>query len=188
MALKDGYLKLITSEHSLRPKFNAMVSKLLDYTDPSMELCLSMHSAFDIDYAVGVQLDTLGDYLGKTRRLIYNPAQGESSILNDDIYRILLKATILRNTWRGGIMDLYESWAELLPDIKLSIRDNQDMTIDVTIVGKLPTQLQELIRRGYIVPKPQGVRVNVQINKGPIFAYELDNNEFSGYDKGTWGD
>lgn len=186
MALKDGYLNKITSEHKVRPKFIAMVSKLLEYTDPSMEICFGMHSAFDIDSAVGVQLDVIGQYLGKSRNILYDSEIGESSILNDEIYRVLLKATIVKNTWRGGIRDLYDSWLELIPNTKISIRDNQDMTIDVTLVGDIHPQIQELVNRGYIIPKPQGVRVNVQINNNPIFSYEFDTDELAGYDRGEW--
>lgn len=109
MALKDGYLNKITSEHKIRPKYMATVAMLLDYTDPSMEICLGMHSAFDVDTAVGVQLDVLGQYLGKPRNILYKFEGGESSILSDEIYRALIKATIIKNNWRGGISDLYDA-------------------------------------------------------------------------------
>lgn len=186
MALKDGYLNKITSEHKIRPKYMATVAMLLDYTDPSMEICLGMHSAFDVDTAVGVQLDVLGQYLGKPRNILYTFEGGESSILSDEIYRVLIKATIIKNNWRGGISDLYDAWLQLFPNIKISIRDNQDMTMDVTLVGEIHPQIVSLVEHGYIIPKPQGVKVNMQINNNPIFAYESDTDELAGYDKGEW--
>ena len=186
MALYEGYLGLITSEHRIRPKDIAMVKKLIESTDSIMELSLTLPSYFDIDSAVGKQLDTLGEQLGKSRVMPFNSITGNSSILTDDLYRILLKATIAKFNWQGGIEELYKYWDQLLPDIKISIRDNQDMTIDITLVGVKNEQLKEMILLGYIIPKPQGVRLNMQVSANPVFAYDLDNSSFAGYEKGEW--
>ena len=186
MALYEGYLDLITSEHRIRPKYIAMVKKLLESTDSIMELSLTLPSYFDIDSAVGKQLDTLGEQLGKSRVMPFNSITGNSSILTDDLYRILLKATIAKFNWQGGIEELYKYWDQLLPGIKISIRDNQDMTIDITLVGVKNEQLKEMILLGYIIPKPQGVRLNMQVSANPVFAYDLDNSSFAGYEKGEW--
>lgn len=186
MALYEGYLDLITSEHRIRPKYIAMVKKLLESTDSIMELPLILPSYFDIDSAVGKQLDILGEQLGKSRVMPFNSITGNSSILTDDLYRILLKATIAKFNWQGGIEDLYKYWGQLLPGIKISIRDNQDMTIDITLVGVKNEQLKEMILLGYIIPKPQGVRLNMQVSANPVFAYDLDNSSFAGYEKGEW--
>ena len=186
MALYEGYLDLITSEHRIRRKYIATVKKLLESTDSIMELSLTLPSYFDIDNAVGEQLDILGEQLGKSRVLPFNSIAGRSSILPDDLYRILLRATIAKFNWQGGIEELYKHWDQLLPDIKISIRDNQDMTMDITLVGVKNEQLKEMIRLGYIIPKPQGVRLNMQVSTNPVFAYDLDNSSFAGYEKGEW--
>lgn len=186
MAIVDGYLDLVTSEHRLKPKYISMLKILLSYTDEPMELCFRMPSIFDIDEAEGVQLDVIGEYLGKSRRLLYNSEQGESSILSDSLYRILLKATILRMNWNGGIEDLVRDWERLIDGINISIRDNQDMTMDVTVIGSVDKMLVELIEKGYIVPKPQGVRVNYQVSQNPVFAYDMENDNFAGYEHGEW--
>ena len=88
--------------------------------------------------------------------------------------------------WDGGIESLQDKWKELLPNIAISIRDNQDMTIDVSLVGVSDPQLKEMIELGYIIPKPEGVRVNMQISANPLFAYDLDTATFAGYEKGEW--
>lgn len=186
MALYEGYLDLITSEHRIRPKYIAMVKKLLESTDSIMEISLTLPSYFDIDSAGGKQLDILGEQLGKSRVMPFNSITGNSSILTDDLYRILLKATIAKFNWQGGIEELYKYWDRLLPDIKISTRDNQDMTIDIALVGVKNEQLKEMILLGYIIPKPQGVRLNMQVSANPVFAYDLDNSSFAGYEKGEW--
>lgn len=188
MALYEGYLGLITSEHRSKPKFTAMVEALLKYTDPVMEMVFNMPEQFSIDTASGVQLDVLGQVLGRSRTLPFNAQNGASSILSDKLYRLLLRATIGKMLWRGGIEDLQEKWERLLPDIKISVRDNQDMTLDVSLVGVNDAQLREMIELGYIIPKPQGVRLNLQISANPLFAYDMDTVTFAGYERGEWND
>lgn len=184
--LYEGYLDLITSEHRNKPKFAAMMEVLLRYTDPVMVTAFNLPDSFSVDTAVGTQLDILGTYLGRSRVMPFNAQNGASSILSDELYRILLKAMIAKMQWHGGIEELQTAWERLLPDISISIRDNQDMTIDVSLVGVDDDQLREIIERGYVIPKPQGVRVNMQISANPLFAYDLDTSTFAGYEKGEW--
>ena len=47
-------------------------------------------------------------------------------------------------------------------------------------------QLKEMIELGYIIPKPEGVRLNLQISANPLFAYDLNTDVFAGYEKGEW--
>ena len=186
MALYEGYLDLITSEHRNKPKFAAMMTTLLRYTDPAMEIAFGMPDYFSVDTAVGNQLDILGAYLGRSRTMPFDATNGASSVLSDTLYRILLKATIAKMSWSGGIEDLQADWERLLPDITISIRDNQDMTMDLSLVGVRDIQLKEMIQLGYIVPKPQGVKLNLQISANPLFAYDMDTMVFAGYEKGEW--
>mgnify|MGYP000845868385 FL=1 len=186
MALYEGYLDCITSEHRDKPKYAEMMKLLLGYTDDPMQISFDMPDAFNINTAAGTQLDTIGLYLGRSRVMLFNAKNGASSILSDELYRILLNATIAKMNWDGGIESLQERWRALLPDITISIRDNQDMTIDVSLVGVSDEQLKEMIELGYIIPKPEGVRVNMQISANPLFAYDLDTATFAGYEKGEW--
>jgi hypothetical protein len=60
--------------------------------------CLNtFDAAFDLETAVGFQLDVIGQYVGLSRLLTFQPAGGLSPILDDDMYRILLKAKISKN-------------------------------------------------------------------------------------------
>lgn len=186
MALYEGYLDCVTSEHRDKPKYAEMMKLLLGYTDDPMQISFDLPDDFSMDTAVGAQLDVIGEYLGRSRVLLFNAKNGASSILSDDLYRILLNATIAKLNWDGGIESLQGKWRALLPDITISIRDNQDMTIDVSLVGINDEQLKEMIELGYIIPKPEGVRVNMQISANPLFAYDLDTATFAGYEKGEW--
>ena len=83
MALYEGYLDCITSEHRNKPKYAEMMKLLLGYTDDPMQISFDMPDAFNINTAAGTQLDTIGLYLGRSRVMPFNAKNGASSILSD---------------------------------------------------------------------------------------------------------
>jgi hypothetical protein len=60
------YIALITSEHR-KPQFSALIGVLTGAVGDTMAVILSMPGLFDLDVAVGVQLDTLGLWVGQAR-------------------------------------------------------------------------------------------------------------------------
>ena len=183
--LLDGYRKLLTSEYKTRPKLTAwllwLLSEGLTYRNTIQEFL----DAFQLDTAVGAQLDVIGRIIGVNRLLSFYPIGGESPVMNDDTYRLVIKAAIVRNYWKGTLDELYEAWEVLFPEVTIQIQDNQDMTFNVVIVGAFTSLMRELIVNGYIVPKPEGVRINIMTITDttglPLFAYDLDNLNYSGY-------
>lgn len=167
------YNDLITNYHAGKPKFVSHIDlSTRPLTDISNAM-LGMISAFDIDNAVGVQLDILGKWIGRTRIISqpisgiyfsfdtpgigfdqgvwqgpYDPDAGFTN-LSDDVYRIVLKAKIAINRWDGT--------NETLPDIldtalagsglSMQIIDNQDMTISILVfaAGGLSSVSLELL-------------------------------------------
>ncbi|WP_065649248.1 DUF2612 domain-containing protein [Pantoea eucrina] len=153
------YTDLITNYHAGKPKFVAHVDlSTRPITDASASL-RSLISAFDIDSAVGVQLDVLGEWIGRTRTVSqpiagvyfsfdtdglgwdqgvwqgpYDPDAGYTS-LSDDTYRIVLKAKIAINSWNGQNDTLPPILEAALEGsgLKMQIVDNQDMTISVWV-------------------------------------------------------
>ena len=67
MAELDDYTALITSEHSDKPKFMAMVEMLSEPLVDLMNVLGGMPALFDLDAAVGDQLDVLGQWIGLSR-------------------------------------------------------------------------------------------------------------------------
>jgi hypothetical protein len=120
----------------------------------------SYDTVFDLDNAVGVQLDVTGDIVGRKRLLSFEPEDGSGPFLDDRLYRVLQKAKISMNHWDGTIPGVLALWENIFPEYRLIIRDNQDMTMDLLVVGMESHLEQELMARGYMAPKPQGVRVN----------------------------
>ncbi|EOG6277452.1 DUF2612 domain-containing protein [Citrobacter freundii] len=153
------YTDLITNYHAGKPLFFQHVDLS---TRPLVDVSTALNgliTAFDIDTAVGVQLDILGEWIGRTRYVSvpisgiyfsldtdglgwdqgvwqgpYDPDSGYTS-LSDDTYRITLKAKIAINNWDGRndslppILDAATAGSGL----KMQIVDNQDMTISVWV-------------------------------------------------------
>lgn len=173
----DSYLNNITSEHRDKPNFIAWLSAHLNIIDDIYNVLKGMDNAFDIDNAIGNQLDTLGVIIGRERTLTFQPENGFNPVLTDDYYRLVLKAKIAFNMWDGTIPSMYTIWNNIFGNdsyLSLQIKDNQDMSFDAYLTGYTDEIQQDLIQHGYIIPKPQGVRVNYigrsKINSQPYSA------------------
>ena len=189
-ALIDSYRKLLTSEYRHSPKLINWLLWLLNEGTTYTNFIQMFIEAFDLDIAVGYQLDAIGRLVGVRRLLDFVPSGGESPLMDDDTYRFLIKATIVRNTWKGKLEELYSAWRVLFPETELfQIQDLQDMTFDVIIAGDFTPLKRELISKGYIIPKPEGVRIHLMTVTDttgyPLFSYDLDTLYYSGY-KSYW--
>lgn len=163
----ESYLDLITSEHRDKPKFIALVSATLNQLDDIGTAASSLPSAFDVDNAIGAQLDVVGTLVGANRN-IGIPLTSGSSILDDDYYRLLIKAKIAQNSWNGTIPGLYALWQTVFGNSStLQIIDNQDMTMQAVVTGMEDIISSQLVQAGLIIPKPMGVGLTI-IEQTPI--------------------
>lgn len=186
MEFVNNYLKLITGEHRDKPKYISMVRALLSHSSDIFSVGVELDDDFDLDYADGVQEDVLGEIIGASRMLGYQPEFNLNPILDNANFRSLLMAKISKNMWKGGIQDLATTW-KVLFGTPILIEDNQDMTIDVVIISNgLDKMTQLMIRNGDIIPKPQSVLVNAYVANDHVFGYDIENDVIAGYDKGNW--
>lgn len=164
------YRRLFTSQYRPATRFMSWAKQLLtarkgddvlDRDTGKVEATARLLvQAFEIDEAVGRQLDIIGDIVGVGRQLGYEMSDG-TSIMDDEIYRICLKAKIVKNHWKGQIQELVDTWQVLFPDTTaFEIRDHQDMTFSVVVEGDFSPLAWEVISHRYILPKPEGVRLN----------------------------
>lgn len=179
------YMKLVTSEYRNSKKFNAYLKKILEILCATDTTAEELIEAFNIDLAVGKQLDILGLIIGRGRTVNFQPKAGMSAVLDDYYYRLILKAKIVWNHWNGTLPQLIESWQMLCPEGKILFFDNQNMSMDVVLIGEFSQMEKELIDNGYIVPKPEGVRINFIVIESPdgipLFSYGYDNELLGGY-------
>jgi hypothetical protein len=180
----DKALNIITSQHRDKVKFIGWVTAPLQIVDDVASIDIS--AAYDLDLAVGIQLDNLGEIIGRKRQVTFQPSGGISPALSDDKYRMVLRAKILQNQWDGTIEQIYTIWNSIFPDIMFIVEDKKDMTMNVVIFNMNTTLDQELVASGYIIPKPQGVYINYFFKAGYVFGYGVYNNLIRGYEEGEW--
>ena len=190
MTTTAGYLDLITDEHKEKPKFVATVTASVDPFAKLQQVMRGFISDFDVDTAIGVQLDIVALWVGVTRTIgvpitgyyftwddvvadgwdngiwkgIGDPDAG-FVVLPDDLYRSLIKAKIQANHWRGDIAGAYDIINEALSvDGAVKIVDNQDMTMTVRVTANtLPAVEQAIVTAGYLPIKPAGVKANYTV-------------------------
>ena len=182
------YLALLTHQYSApnSPKLNALLYVLLKKFDDVSQCLVSMDTALDLDNAVGVQLDMLGYTVGASRTVGFQPSNSVSPVLDDDAYRIYIKAKIGQNQWDGTLVSLYPLWATLFPSGNIIVEDNQNMTATITLTGSFTSILQDLISNGYIVPRPEGVLYEFAFGTLPFFGFDSAPGFITGFDAGHW--
>lgn len=179
------YTDLITSQYNDSPKFKRWLEILLTPFVDVQNLADTLYTYFDLDTAVGKQLDILGSVVGASRVLPFQPVNGDA-VLDDKHYRFLIKGQILKNTWNGTNQGIYDMWQLLHPDLPLSIKDNQNMTVNAIFIGVVDELEKEMIEYGMIVPKAQGVLMQYSFSTPPLFAHDQETEFFKGYDEGYW--
>jgi hypothetical protein len=150
MTLSD-YLGLITPYHSTRPKFVNTVAMLVQPLVDAQAMLAAMTADFDLDTAVGVQLDILGLWIGRSRFLNtpvtgvyftfhmpgdpderdgfdqgvwqgpFDPTTGIIA-MPDDTYRKVLQLQAIANEWDGTLGSIQAAFAVVFPGIVIQDR------------------------------------------------------------------
>lgn len=181
------YLKLITSQHQSAPKFKQHIDLITRSLSDIGVSANALNLAFSLDEAIGVQLDTVGEWVGIKRHVetpiidtyfsLDTDATGFDSgmwkrpldpstgftVLDDDTYRSIIKIKVQANNWDGTAESLTEIYNALIidEDSKIFFIDNLDMSMDVYITGSVISAVTKaIIRQGYLRVKPEGVNVN----------------------------
>lgn len=199
------YQRLITSYHKSKPRFYDHISLI---THPLMDLqrkTNGLQKDFDLDAAVGNQLDVLGLWIGIGRD-VFTPIVGYGLLqslevnegeptkgslrLDDETYRTVLRAKIQANHWDGTLETLDAIYQSIFTDgqVKVLAIDNFDMTMTIYFFGgDISPVLRAVIKSGYLDVKPEGVGVKYVIADSPLFGFDLNNEFTSGFDSGAWG-
>lgn len=214
MKTLNDYLDLITSEFRQKPVYIETISVGLQVMVRIQDVVGSFIAEFDVDTAIGAQLDIIGKWAGVTRNVaipiadvyfswdgVYtlgweygtwqpNLAPTDITVLPDDAYRTLIKAKIAANQWDGTTDGAYAIWDRLFTQFTILIQDNQNMSYALGIVGGIVDSLTlALITGGYIPLKPEGVRVSayyVSVDTGPVFGWDVESAQLGGWDEASW--
>lgn len=211
----EDYLDLITSEYRQQPDFTALISVGIDVQTHIQSLLLSMIPLFDVDTAVGDQLDAIGAWVGFSRNVsvpipgvyfswegtdpylgweygVWQPedAPTDVTVLPDDVYRTFIKAKIAANRWDGTTDGAYAIWDSVFTDITILIQDNLDMSYNLAFVGGIVDSLTlALITGGYLPLKPEGVRVNeylFPVDDNQLFSWDIETDFLGGWEVASW--
>jgi hypothetical protein len=182
--MSNPYTDLIPSANADQPKFLAMVDVITQGAVDNLAAYALFDSAWDLDTAVGAQLDVLGLWIGMPRA-VQVPISGvyfsldiagvgldqgvwfqtgnplfSNVLLVDEPYRSALKAKALANRIGRSIYDIY-SVTDILfsgtpTDVK--IHDYGDMTMAFEITGATPDDATlAILSQDYLKLRPEGV-------------------------------
>lgn len=217
MADIETYLARVTGAHSDKPKFMAMLDLCLRPMVEAQDLVASFVADFDLDQAIGAQLDVVGKWIGRSR-LVETPIRdpwfrfGESARglgrgiwkdryspgttltrLDDDTYRRLLRAKIVANNWDGtrGAAEAAIRTFINQPDARVWLDERPDIGDALCCSGHwLPLVFCFMLEQNQIPVKVAGARRSyyfVSVDRSPMFGFGVDNDFISGLGVGAWG-
>lgn len=219
MPTVDDYLALIPSYHRGNAKFTATVRVSAEAAADIQAAIAAIAPAFDLDTAIGAQEDVDGQWIGRSRYIAtpianawfswdtdglgwgqgvwkgpYDSTTGLTR-LDDETYRLLLRAKIAANHWDGTIAGAAAALAYIFDgtDSILYIEDHQDMSMVIGIAGVIPSALVLCIfAGGYIPLKPAAVKVDyvvTSISGTPVFGWGAPaggGRPLAGWGIGSW--
>lgn len=158
-----GYADLLIIQYRNKPKARATIKTLID-SRLGQDIVLNIKQAYNIDTAVGKQLDVLGKYVG-ARRL------QNGQLLSDDDFRLLIKILARKNTMSSSMKDIADLCREFLNN-EVLVFDNFNMSLTYYVSEKNPF-LQVLVKGDYL-PRPQAVGIGIILvvpDTAELFGY-----------------
>lgn len=209
------YDDLIASQHADKPKFVAVIDATVEPSIDQQAIVSAFPFDFDLDTAVGAQLDVVGQWVGIGRRIKtaltgvyfsfdivgvgfdqgvwqgpFDPTTGLTT-LSDQYYRVLLRAEIALNNWDGTTPVAAAALVPLFPLNHVYLRDNQNMTMTVSVAGPpVDPVAAALLTGGYLALRASTVRFDYYFASapdGPVFGFDIDGPYIGGFDEGSWG-
>ena len=146
----------------------------------------AVRKSYDIDTAEGEQLNTIGRIVVAPRSFVgvmpMNPGLfdltdgdefgsddamfsaltiDQDGQLSDELYRLVIKAKIVKNNGDATIENILDGMNFLLPQAEvLRITDGEDMSFSSEFYGQITSLERFALLNAGLVPKPQAVRFN----------------------------
>lgn len=168
--LIDYYASLLIMQYSEKPNAVAMIKALVEPVIMD-KLPLDVMDAFDIDTAVGDQLDIIAKYVGISRRTY---TFTEEVILDDADFRTLIKVKIIQNNSGTSFAEIQQLLWNLFSGA-IKVFDYQTMNMSYIFDAAYGSvTLAEVFVQQNLLPKPMGVQVGALIysaNINNIFGF-----------------
>lgn len=148
----------------------------------------TVRTMYDIDHNSGAQLDIIGRIVVQPREftgqvsmvpgwcatIVNSPAEcgdtsamcsalsvDQDSKMSDELYRLAIRAKIIKNNSDATIDSILDGMNFLLPNANvLRVTDGEDMSFSIEFYGNITELERWALRNQSFVPKPQGVRFN----------------------------
>lgn len=162
-----GIAKLLTvSSNNLNQEIKITI------IETDLILPLAVQNAFDLETAVGVQLDILGKYTGAKREIVL---KNQTIILSDDEFRVLIKFAIARNNAGTSLANAENIFNQFFPG-NFIIFDYKTMYVSFIFGSSIANKnvFLAIIEEG-ILPIPMAVGYNAIIPPvvGQFFGYSF---------------
>lgn len=174
----------------------------------------AVRKSYDIDNVFGEQLNVIGRIVVAPRSFVgsfpMNPGLfdftdgdefgdddamfsaltiDQDGQLSDELYRLVIKAKIVKNNGDATIENILDGMNFLLPNADvLRVTDGEDMSFSIEFYGQITNLERFALLNAGLVPKPQAVRFNGflegfdMVDFGDIDAEFGDEDaEFAGY-------
>lgn len=151
-------------------------------------------NVFNLENANSFGLSIWGALLGVPR-----PTYTDGGVeveFSDEQYRLLLRARIYLLTFDGSARALNEFFHIVFPDLIVSVKDNGDMTADISVLNEIDPAIEILFHQPYVsifLPRPSGVQYNISTaptDYTKVFGFEGQTDEngdsVAGFDNGTF--
>lgn len=153
--------------------FKAWIDTLPSVAQTELELPMEeMLNILDVDnesglfdYKESVYLNVVGAIVGKIRNHIL--------LLDDDVYRVVIKAKIRKNSSTALIDNIKEAIEFITDGIEAEINDKQNMSFSVVFAENLGSSLRTILSTFDLIPRPQGVKVHLSepAPEEPFFGF-----------------
>lgn len=190
-ASTDYFTGLITTEHQDKPRYFLTVSLSTQGYADQIALCNQAYDLYDLDNAVGAQLDAVGLWVGFSRSLaleyvteVYftwgavgagwnqgvwwgfgDPENGAPN-LSDNQYRRLLKLKIAANNFDGTLPTAIKIIEMAVADDNCTVTATEGyMSVVFTISGPISEFMKIALVGGYPPLKPAGINVIYQFSE-----------------------
>lgn len=186
---QEYYADLLILQYKTLPKARATIKALVKEA-VSDGILLDVLDGFNIDTAVGKQLDILGKYIGLKRQVRVNIGSSDTNILTDQQYRLLLKLKLISNTNFSSTSQIRSALYQLFPnDIRLF--DNRTMLYEYQL-STLFNDLVNVILAEELLPLPMGLGITVNVVPDLLelygyYGYDGLNDNPNGYSTYTDG-
>ena len=192
---KEQALSRIYAQYRDKPKAVKWLEIVGTQANKLESVYQDIRFTYDIDTANTDELNIIGRIVGIGRsfesvfqfdsaqfgrsqfgRSQFTPAKGiNDQELNNDTYRLLLKAKIAKNNSDATLDGMIEAIKFIVSMDNVSILDNEDMTFLVSF-GALTSLELVALNNFDIIPKPQGVKFDGYINQ--VLSPQFGRSQF----------